>query len=273
MTASLIRSRWRWIRNRTTGDKFIWKLAGRLHKAHQDLKEAGADKHVLADSKSELTLCHAMGLSGMPAKEEMFSAPICGTASERAGRMDSLDAVNPLVVESLRRKTHRHRDVQDVIVALNNGMVHRLHGSTGRRLWAVAGAHHVNFPTWEEGGNHNALLTRLQSRLVPPPIRPILLAGENGMAVLSVKTGEILASTAFPEKATVRPILADVSGDGSTDLLTISKEGIWGYRIVVHRGNPITLRIAVGLLLMALMLALLRNRYKHGDKDKRSTDA
>jgi hypothetical protein len=247
-------------------DKFIWSLVGRLHKEHDDLKEKGASKQLLMESKPDL--CHALALSGIPAKEEIFSAPICGTAHERAGLkpVAALDTVNPLVVESLNGR----RNTRDIIVALNSGMIHRLHGTSGRREWALSGRHHENFPTWEEGSSHNALLTRIQSSQVAPPIRPILLAGENSLAVLSVKTGGILASAVFPQISTTRPLLADVSGDGSTDVMILTDDGVWGFQIAVYPGSPVLLRIMVGLLLMGLMLAVVRNR--HGREDKRSTD-
>lgn len=247
-------------------NKFVWNLVSKLHDEHQELKDKGANKKLLLESKPNL--CHALALSGMPAKEEIFSAPICGTAHERAGisPMAGLDPVNPLTVESLNGR----RNTRDIIVALNNGMVHRLHGTTGRKEWATSGRQQENFPTWEEGSNHRALLTRIQARHVAPPVRPLLLAGENSLAVLSAKSGAILASAVFPQISTAKPVLADVSGDGATDVIILTKDGVWGFQIAVHPGSPIALRIVVGLLLMGLMLAFIRNRY--GRQDKRSTD-
>lgn len=247
-------------------DKFVWNLVERLQQEHKELKDRGASKNRLMERQPNL--CHALVTSGIPSREEIFSAPICGTAHERAGPnpMSGLDTVNPLVVESLNGR----RNTRDVIVALNNGMVHRLHGTSGRKEWALAGRHHENFPTWEEGSSHNALLTRVQSHLVPPPIRPILLAGENSLAVLSVKSGAVLASAVFPQISTTKPILADVSGDGSTDVMVLTADGVWGFQISIHPGSPVTLRILVGLLLMALMLGVIKNR--NGRTDKRSTD-
>jgi hypothetical protein len=248
-------------------DKFIWNLVGRLQQEHQELKEKGANKQLLMEKQPNL--CHALVTSGVPSREEIFSAPICGTAHERAGAtpISGLDTVNPLVVESLNGR----RNTRDVIVALNNGMVHRLHGTSGRKEWALPGRHHENFPTWEEGSSNNAMLTRVQSTLVPPPIRPILLAGENSLAVLSAKTGGVLASAVFPQLSTTKPILADVSGDGSTDVIVLTDDGVWGFQISIHPGSQVTLRILVGLLLMALMLGVIKNR--NGRTDKRSTDA
>lgn len=247
-------------------DKFVWNLVAKMQQDHKDLKDKGATKKLLLESRP--SLCHALTLSGLPAKEEIFSAPICGTAHERAGINPTarLDAVNPLVVESLNGR----RNTRDVIVALNSGMVHRLHGTTGRIEWALSGRHQENFPTWEEGSSHNAFLTRIQAHQVAPPVRPILLAGENSLAVLSAKNGAILASAEYPQVSNNKPILADVSGDGSTDVIVLTADGIWGFQITVQPGSPIALRIMVGLLFMGLMLAFIRNRY--GRQDQRSTD-
>jgi len=248
-------------------DKFIWNLAGKLHQQHQELKDNGAKSEELLQAKPQL--CHLMALSGIPAKEEIFSAPICGKARERNGvtLTSSLDSLNPLVVESLDR-ANKH----DIIVALNNGIIHRVHGSRGRLTWALSGTQHTkDFPTWGEESNQNAFLTRIESDSVAPPIRPLLLAGDNSLAVISVTKGNLLASAPFPQKPLSRPILADLSGDGSTDLTVSTKDGIWGYRIVVKPNAPVTQRLLVGLLLMVLMLAAIRNRYNKGGK--RSTDA
>jgi hypothetical protein len=254
-------------------DKFIWQLANRLQEEHKDLKsKTERSKKKLMESRP--TLCHALALSGLPAREEIFSAPICGTAADRTGGVgpvvpsNKLDAINPLVVESLNGR----RNTRDVVVALNSGMIHRLHGTSGRKEWALSGnKNHEHFPTWEEGSHHNVLLTRIQSSKVSPPIRPVLLVGENSLAVLSVKTGSVLATAVFPQLSIHRPVLAHWSGEGSTGVIVFSQDAIWGFQIAVFPGSPVTLRILVGLLLMLLMLAAIRNRYSRGHN--RSTDA
>ena len=69
-----------------------------------------------------------------------------------------------------------------------------------------------------------------------------------------------------------RPVLADLNGDGTTDVLVATADAYWGYTVHVRTGSSVFFRIAVGLLLMGVMLALLRNRF--GPKPgKRSTDA
>ena len=244
-------------------DKWVWGLVSRLQQDRKEMKEKGKSKKLM---QSNPNLCHAMALSGVPAREELFSSSICGTAHDRVGDHPSaaIDSVSPVAVESLNGR----RNTRDVIFALNNGMVHRLHGGSGRREWVVAGRHHENFPTWD---SQNAMLTRIQSINVSPAVRPVLLAGENSIAVLSVKNGGILASATFPQTSVGRPILAEVSGDGTTDVMVMSADAIWGFQIQVRPGSPVVLRIMVGLLGFFLMLAILRNRFGHR-KDKRATD-
>jgi len=245
-------------------DKFVWQLAGRLHEDHTEAKREGETGH-----ESGPLLCHLLGLSGIPAKEEMFSAPICGKVHERPKDdiVKSLDSINPVVVESLGKRPDKH----DIIVALNNGMIHRIQGTGGRRLWALSGTKHIdNFPTWESNSNHKALLSRIDAKKVPAPLRPLLLSGDNGLAVLSVTTGHLLAHVDFPQTSAAKPLLADLSGDGSTDVVIQTNDGIWGYRVAIHHHFPVTQRILVGLMMMFLMLATIRNRYSKGGK--RSTD-
>jgi hypothetical protein len=247
-------------------DTWVWNLASKIQKDRQDMKQKGAQKQLL---NSNPNLCHAMALSGLPPKEELFTASLCGSAHERIGNHPAaaLDTVTPIVVESLNGR----RNTRDLIIALNNGMVHRLHGGNGRREWMLTGKHHHDFPTWELGSNQNALLTRVSATGIPLAIRPVLLAGENSLAIISVKNGGVLASVPFPQTSIVRPELADLSGDGSMDLVTMSSDGIWGFQIKVHSGAPVFSRVMSGLLMMLLMLAVLRNRFGQ-KKDTRATD-
>ena len=75
----------------------------------------------------------------------------------------------------------------------------------------------------------------------------------------------------FPQPSRARPQLVDFDGDGTVDLIVTTKDGFWGYKIVVTTGATVFFRIVVGLLIMGLMLAILRNRFGP-HPGKRSTD-
>lgn len=270
----------------TYADPWVAKLAEKL--ADQEEKTKTAREKAMDARKpyhKMSRMCHALALSGMPAREELFSTPLCGTGSKRGNHdEDSKDhpwtpiyAAPPLVVESLYPQ-HRHRE-KDVIFAMNNGAISRVSGGTGRRQWKLSGKNTENFPSW--GGweaSHTVSFTRLQvdDFQVAAHARPLLLVGESSLAILSATSANILATSNIPQRSLRRPILADVSGDGVTDVLVTSADAIWGYQILVRTGASIFFRILVGLLLMGILLALLRNRYggtSVRDRYKRSTDA
>ena len=69
----------------------------------------------------------------------------------------------------------------------------------------------------------------------------------------------------------MRPILADLTGDGTTDIIIATNDALWGYQVIVQSGASVLFRILTGLLLMGMALALLRNRFGQRS-DKRSTD-
>jgi hypothetical protein len=213
-------------------------------------------------------LCHAMALSGVPANEELFSTSLCSTGSELTG---NLDYVPPIIVESLGGR----KNTRDIVIALNSGQVLRLQGGSGRKEWqSLNKFNSLNYPTWEVGHNKNALLTRLSSPKLVPALRPLLLAGENSLAVLSIKNGAVLAVAEYPQTSMMRPILTQVSGSlEKSNVIVFSKDGIWCYQISLHKNTRVFLRVMVGLLFMGLLLAVLANRLgKKRGKDKRSTD-
>ncbi|KAL3940581.1 MAG: hypothetical protein SGBAC_004911 [Bacillariaceae sp.] len=267
----------------SSNSKWVRNVQEKVLNRRKELKDKGNSQQLL---KNAPRMCHAMALSGMPANEELFSTSLC-TASRGSGDMNhvgnlpnlmNLDNTAPIIVESLAGR----KNTRDIVVALNNGMVHRLQGRSGRREWTTIGSQYSdNFPTWsaeneedddEDEGSNNALLTRVPSMNVGPAIQPILLAGENSMAVLSVKNGAMLTSAEFPQTSIERPIVAEMSGDGTADVLVLSQDAIWGYQLSVYPGSKVILRLMTGLVYMGLLLALLSNRFGGQKKDKRSTD-
>jgi len=205
-------------------------------------------------------LCHVLALSGLPTREQIFSANICGNklAQDRGDHESiELEGAPPLVVDD----TH-------VIVALNNGMISRYHVPTGKRLFQTTLSTRVSdVPTW--GDEFDAVSLRV---LGSRKGRALLLTGDNAMVLMSLRSGKVLAEASFPQTSLDRPIVADVSGDGTPDVIIRSADAIWGYHVVVQSGASTLFRIIVGLLLMGIALALLRNKF--GQKgDKRSTDA
>ena len=216
-------------------------------------------------------LCHVMALAGMPPREEIFSASLCGN-HHQVGSTD-LFAAKPSVVVDKRGGGG------DVVVALSNGMVSRYHVATGRLVWQRNDQ--ARLPTWGAYSDTAVVAPLTVKRRPTATSRPLLLSGETGMALLSANRGKVLAATKYPQTARGRPMLVDVSGDGTDDVIVVTNDALWGYHVVVTHGGASgsLLRILVGLLLVLMALALVRNRYNRDDNnnnnndDKRSTDA
>ena len=103
------------------------------------------------------------------------------------------------------------------------------------------------------------------------PASPILTTGENSMTLFSSTRGKVLATAIFPQATKSRPVFEDWSGDGTLDVLIQTPDAVWGYRVLVHSTGTFS-RILVGLLLVVILLALLRNRFVNSGGDKRSTE-
>jgi hypothetical protein len=251
----------------TENRRWITELVGKVARvqgnqaAMKEIEEE-VDKQAIVEAH----LCHLNVLSGLPAKEQLFSANICGpTHMQDVEQGDYAMPSPPLTVEAIRGMG------QDIVVAVNTGYVTRVQGTTGRRIWQVSGRHLKDFPTWED--YNVATLTRVESTVVVNHNRPILLVGENSFAIFSARHGRQLALSVFPQAVhAYKPLIADFNGDGTTDVICETDDALWGYSIHIQAGSSIVFRISIGLLLMRVMLALLRNRFGP-QPGHRSTDA
>ena len=239
--------------------RFITGLAKRMALPTESKKQQPQQ----VSGPTQATLCHLVALSGFPSKEELFSLDLCGGRQKYGHQQQPVEGAPPLIVEPLYGKGW------DIIAAVNTGWIHRIRGTDGRRQWKLDVSQHADFPTWND--RELVLLRRVESYNVVAATRPIVLAGQNAVAVLSADKGTLLALASFPQRSLTRPIMVDLNGDGTSDLMVQTMDAVWGYQIVVSTGSSIGLRIMVGLLFMALLLAMLRNRFGP-HPGKRSTD-
>ena len=241
----------------------------------------------ITGEKKELdapVICHALVTSGLPPQEELFTAPLClGGPSMSQRPQLGLSAAAPLLVEgSMGYGT-------DVVFAMNNGVITR-YDSNGREIWRKKGGLKDGTPYWSH--SDSAFLGRIQFGSVKEshssvsasshrnqhrpgsPLRPILLSGEEGAALISPASGRVLSSVAFPQHVTSQPLLGDLNGDGTDDLLVVSADGLWGYRLVVDPGRSGFFRIVVVTLLIGISIAALVHKTSHQPGQyKRSMDA
>ena len=227
------------------------------------------------------TICHALVTSGLPPREEVFTAPLCLGGPTNPAM--PLVAAPPLLVEGSAGYG------QDVVFAMNNGVVTR-YDFNGREVWRKRGGLKDGTPSWSLG--KSAFLGRVQFGLVREahssvsasshrnqhrpgsPVRPILLSGEDGATLISPSSGKILWSVVYPQSVSSQPLLADMNGDGTDDLLVVSSDAIWGYTIIVETGRSGGFVIVVVTLLLAVAISALihKSNHRQGKIPARSTD-
>ncbi|KAL3822435.1 hypothetical protein ACHAXA_007442 [Cyclostephanos tholiformis] len=229
-------------------------------------------------------ICHALVTSGLPPREEVFTAPLCLGGPINPSR-PHVAAAPPLLVEGSMGFG------SDVVFAMNNGVVVR-YDFNGREIWRKKGGLNDGTPSWYSGRSA-AFLGRVQFGVTREahssvsasshrnqhrpgsPLRPIILSGESGAALISPASGKVLASVVYPQSVSTQPLLADLSGDGTDDLLVASVDAIWGYRVVVETGRSGGFVLVVVTLLIGVALAALihKTNIQPGQPPKRSTDA
>lgn len=236
------------------------------------------------ESQPAPVICHALVTSGLPPREEVFTAPLC-LGGPVNSRNPQLSAAPPLLLEGSLGFGN------DVVFAMNNGVVVR-YDFNGREVWRKKGGLKDGTPSWYSGRSV-AFLGRVQFGSVREahssvsasshrnqhrpgsPVRPILLSGEEGAALISPASGKVLFSVVYPQSVTSQPLLADLNGDGTDDLLVVSNDAIWGYRVVVETGRSGGFTIVVVTLLIIVAIAALVHKTSHlpGQTPRRSTDA
>ena len=244
---------------------------------HTDISRDGKVYKIEVDSSSpaEATSspCHTIVSSGTSETTINICDDTNGQPKNEAKLIHGLSAASPLVVESYDNDVMTY----DIVFALNNGILKR-YDIHGRRKWAARGSFD-DIPSWDQGpGAHNGYLFRIDFdgtstyRISAAAQRPILLSGDDSMALFTAGGGRLLDKAKFPQTFVGKPLLQDLNGDG--DVLITTVDGVWGYCIEITKGGSAYLRIINGLLTSFVVVSFLFAYFEDPSiVSRRSTDA
>ena len=286
--------------------------------------------------------CRIVVFNGIPAVEELFqSSSLCSEDVTTAFTTSTTTTVTTSTAKSKKAKTmsgsgsstyygtsyssapplivpneHFNNDVSNdgggmnMFLAFHHGEIMKYQSSLHHNphhhqqkalLWTSS--HKKSIPKWNPTpqGQSVSLVALLPSSFH----KAILVCGEEGMSILSDRSGSVLSSIAFPQTSSMgRPLLIHVgdynkhhllhssrSASASTsvdhgkfhknaqkDLVFVfSKDGIWGYTISVEKTMDIWCFIAVFVLMVLGLLVLWKaykdtNHHPSRSKDKRCMD-
>eukprot|EP01083_Nonionella_stella_P073722 199574_1 len=259
---------------------------------HLEVLKSNIETHDLnADGNEDednLVPCQAHLKTGNSFEDEIISFPLCKDTMrwhyiDKRMRTFDLSTAPPLLMEGLDNDDGKAQ--YDMVFAMNNGLMRR-YDIHGKLQWTARGGNVKDIPSWDKlpEGPHNGYLDRInmpnirtfghiidESSLAA--IRPIILSGDDKFAIFSSGRGQLLAVESFPQVAVAQPILTDLNGDGITDVVVLTTDGVWGYTVHITVDRSRFLLILNTVLMVAIGIALLiHNTGDMKSKDRRSTD-
>lgn len=171
---------------------------------------------------------------------------------------NEIKAAEPLIIRTVDEKTSLESKVRNVVLTINTGIITCYNG-LGEFQWQVN-----NGPTWSSTFQHAiAMMYDADANRVKEVGRHdslganILIVGENYISLYSVE-GELLSKIPIPQKLVKKPVLGDFDSDGVTDIVIMTEDAIFGYRLEVIESTNGML-IAVIILSVMAVLAFVAN--------------
>ena len=232
----------------------------------QAMPDGGAAPRAADDGEPE-QYCTAVATSGLPAREVLWEANLCGgrEAVRSSRAQPPHDATAPV---ALRRRDGSRK--LDSVFAVASGRVTCV-GADGRVAWSVATE--AGWRATHAAGDADApaapfaSLTLLEPAAGADPL--IALLGEKRAVLLSTD-GAIVATTELPAWPVAPPTVADFDGDGIADLVVPTRSGHVGLRLEPSAAS-LLVQIVFGVAAVGVAVtAYLRHAERAEDDTKRA---
>lgn len=254
--------------------KQVCHLALSDHKLYGDLENDGIIDQLqvifdvqrdLASMPPERTNCEASLQSGInPAKDgSSVRFPLCEhytthikalQSRHHLGDITSTESAPPLLIEGFDDLISTDWTL-DIVYALNHGVLKRFNVHGGL-IWSALG----EIPSWDN--SRSVLLDRISFEgstthgTSVSAIRPIILSGDDSFALFSSKHGRLLDKTSFPQLSVSRPLLGDFDGDGTSDVIIFTTDGVLGFKIDIYSNKMTFIHVMNGLLFVMVTISV-----------------
>jgi hypothetical protein len=248
---------------------------------HADLNSDGIMEHLHFESNSKFQKstkppCESTIISNVGGEQHNTTIHLCEDESVYSmfHQFGGVSAALPLLVES---DDERGTMTYDIVYALNNGIVKRF-DFHGHCKWTSRATNH-DFPSWDAASPQLGHLSRIDSRSMhtygstSTSTAPFALTGDDKIALFTIGRGRLLDQISLPQMSVWKPILSDMNGDGTTDVLIVTTDGIWGYCVQITAIGSTFLWIMNAFLFLFLFIVFMVAFLDETSQDfPRSTD-
>ena len=261
------------------------------HAAHADINGDGSVDHVsgLSSEDTHTLLAEAAALhekshhkpvvlpvvclgtcaSGVPAREELWNASICGTKGAMrgvhhnrgrrgkgggAGHKHAHGVATPLLLPRAAAASGGKRTMDSIFLA-SDGRVTSI-GADGALNWLQDTE--AGWRTLAPSGTpaNEELLPSVSLYVPSDGTEPLIAAlGESSICILSA-AGRLLACQKLPHAPIAPPVLADFSADGIADIIVPCSQAVLGLRVATGAGSLLQ-KLLFCFLALAVGLAVL----------------
>ncbi|CAM9094978.1 unnamed protein product, partial [Ectocarpus fasciculatus] len=233
----------------------------------QNDDEVAAHGSMYAHVGKSVQRCTLMVVSGLPPTAQLFNGSLCSNkrslvdpTPDVSGSSDSnppaISATTPVLLRKLDYATGGEARDKDVCVAVNTGVVTCFSGSSGEVQWQS-----LKNPGWKSGFSFATLDQFVADAEETDevgghdlPMSMLFVAGDMDAALVDRDSGATLTSIELPYPPSVRPVFGDFDNDGVNDVIIVSSESLFGYRMKVSASSQGMLITIIVLLVLASII-------------------